>query len=80
MVVILYAASLLAPAHGGGTDAPSALPGPFAPAARGLRLIAWIIERFLGKPPVVAAAGAVLACLVYLSYKMSIGFIDKRDL
>lgn len=79
-VVVLYAASLLAPASGGGTDAASALLGPFAPAARGLRVIAWIIDRFLGKPQVVAPAAAVLACLVYLSYKMSIGFYDKRDL
>ena len=60
--------------------APAALPGPVVSTGGGIRALAWLIDRYLGRPAVIAAAAAGLACLVYLSYRLSVRFYEKRDL
>lgn len=59
---------------------PVAVPGAFASTARGLRALAGFIERDLGRPEVAAGLAAVIALLVYLSYRLSVRFYAKRDL
>ena len=56
------------------------MPGAFASTARGLRALAGLIDRDLGRPDVAAAAAAVIALLAYLSYRLSVRFYGKRDL
>jgi hypothetical protein len=62
-----------------GTSA-SVLPGLFASLARGLRSLAWLMDHNMDKPLALAATAAVLALLVYLSYRLSVGFYRNRDL
>jgi hypothetical protein len=79
-VIALHAAPLLVPAGSSVGTSASALPGPFASLARGLRSLAWLMDHNMDKPLVLAAAAVVLALLVYLSYRLSVGFYRKRDL
>jgi ABC-type transport system involved in multi-copper enzyme maturation permease subunit len=59
-------------------EAPAA--GPFAGALRGLRTLAWTVDRHLSRPEVAAAAAALLALLVWASFRLSVRFHRKRDL
>jgi len=79
-VIALQATRLLVPADVSGAGPDAALPGPFASLARGLRSLAWLIDRYMDKPMVIAAAAAFLALSIYLSYRLSVGFYRKRDL
>lgn len=79
-IFALHAAPLLVPADAGTAGPASALPGPFASLARGLRSLAWLIDRHMDDPVVIAAAAVVLALSVHLSYRLSVGFYRKRDL
>ena len=72
-VAALNAAARLVPAGACVLPAASALPLAFASTSRGLRALAWLIDRYLARPSVIAA-------LVYLSYRLSVRFYKKRDL
>jgi hypothetical protein len=54
--------------------------GAFAATARGLRALAWIIDHELIRPEIVAATAAVLAGLLWASFRLSVRFYRKRDL
>jgi hypothetical protein len=54
--------------------------GAFAKTVRGLRALAWIIDHELGRPEIAAATAAVLALLIWASYRLSVRFYRKRDL
>ncbi len=69
-----------APAGAEAGAGPAAMPGAFASTARGLRALAGLIDRDLGRPDVAAGLAAVIALLVYLSYRLSVRFYGKRDL
>jgi len=58
----------------------TSLPGAVGSTGRGLRSLAWLIERYMGRPSVIAASAVVLAFLVYLSYRLSVRFYRNRDL
>jgi ABC-type transport system involved in multi-copper enzyme maturation permease subunit len=79
-VIALNAASLLVPGEAVNTGPASSIPGVLGSTGRGLRALAWLIERFMGRTAVIAAAAAVLALLVYLSCRLSASFYQKRDL
>lgn len=70
---------LVAPAAAALSPASPTL-GPFASTARGLRALVWLINRHLGRPVVVAEMVALLALLVWLSFRLSVRFYGKRDL
>lgn len=78
-VVALNAAALLVPGEALSASPASSLSGAFGSTGRGLRALAWLIERFMGRPIVLAAAAIVLTLLVYLSYRISVSFYRKRD-
>jgi hypothetical protein len=79
-VIALNAAALLVPARAAGARSAAPLPGAFGSTGRGLRALAWIIDQYMGRPIVIAAAAIVLTLLVYLSYRLSVGSYRKRDL
>ena len=79
-VIALNAASILAPAEARGADPATALPRAFVSTGRGLRALARIIDSYMDRPLVVATAAVILTLLVYLSYRISVGFYRKRDL
>jgi hypothetical protein len=79
-VIALNAAPLIVPAGASAELSVSSLPGPFASTARGLRSLAWLIDRHMGRPPVIATAAAFLTLAVYLSYRISVRFYSRRDL
>lgn len=79
-VVALNVAARLAPADVCPLVPASALPGVLGSTGRGLRALAWAIDRFMGRPPVIAAAVVVLALLVAFSYRLSVVFYRNRDL
>ncbi|HUT07699.1 MAG TPA: ABC-2 transporter permease [Candidatus Latescibacteria bacterium] len=79
-VIALYAAPFLVPAGACATGPSSALPEPFDSLARGLRSLAWLIDRYLSRPTVLAAAAVILTLSVYLSYRLSVRFCRKRDI
>jgi hypothetical protein len=79
-VMALNVAALIVPAGVGAAAQASALPGPFASTGRGLRALAWLIDRFMDRPIVIAAAALILMLLVYFSYRMSVRFYRNRDL
>lgn len=70
----------LVPAEAGVLTSASLVPQPFVGIARGLRALARLIDGYLGRPTVVAAFAAGLAVLVYLSFRLSVSFYEKRDL
>ncbi len=70
----------LAPSGAESGAQPVALPGVFASTARGLRALAGLIDRDLGRPGVAAGLAAVIALLAYLSFRLSVRFYEKRDL
>lgn len=70
----------LVPAEARALASASLLPKPFAATARGLRAFAWLIDGYFGRPAVVGALAGGLALLVYLSYRLSARFYEKRDL
>jgi len=70
----------LVPAEARAIASASSLPKPFAATARGLRALAWLIDGHFGRPAVVGALAGGLALLVYLSYRLSVRFYEKRDL
>lgn len=75
--------NLLAGLAPGGAEAgagPAAMPGAFASTARGLRALAGLIDRDLGRPDVAAGLAAFIVLLAYLSYRLSVRFCEKRDL
>jgi ABC-2 family transporter protein len=79
-VVALNVAARLAPADVCPLAPASSLPGILGSTGRGLRSLAWAIDRFMGRPAVVAAAAVVLALLVAVSYRLSVAFYRRRDL
>lgn len=79
-VVALNVAARLAPADVCPLAPASSLPGIAGSTGRGLRVLAWAIDRFMGRPAVVAAAAVVLTLLVALSYRLSVVFYRNRDL
>jgi len=79
-VAALNAAARLVPAEACVLPPASALPRAFASTARGLRALAWLIDRYAERPSIVAAAAAGIAVLVCLSYRLSVRFYKKRDL
>ncbi len=79
-VAALNAVAFLVPSGVSAGGQTSALPGSFVSTARGLRALVWLIERYMGRPAVIAAAAVVLAVSVYLSYRMSMRFYRNRDL
>ena len=64
----------------GGAGSIDRLPAAFGPTARGLRSLAWLIDRNVGAPLVLAVAALILALLSFLSYRLSVRFYRKRDL
>lgn len=76
----LNALAAVVPAGRYGAASATALPGLFGSTGRGLRALAWLIDGFMGKPAVMAAAGGILALLTALSYRLSVRFYEKRDL
>ncbi len=70
----------LGPAGAGAGARSAELPGAFASTARGLQALAGFIDRDLGRPKVAAGLAAVVALLVYLSYRLSARFYGKRDI
>ena len=70
----------LVPAEACAMTPVSLVPQPFVGTARGLRALTWLIDGYLGRLTVVAAFAAGLALLVYLSYRLSVRFYEKRDL
>lgn len=70
----------LAPSGPEAAAPPAALPGGFASTVRGLRALAGLIDRDLGRPEVAAGLAAFIALLAYLSYRVSARFYAKRDL
>jgi len=79
-VVALNVAARLAPADVCPLAPASSLPGIAGSTGRGLRVLAWAIDRFMGRPAVVAAAAVVLTLLAALSYRLSVVFYRNRDL
>jgi len=79
-VIALNAAALLVPAGAYGAGSASSLPGVPGSTARGLRALAWLIDRHMGRPAVITAAALILMLLVYFSYRMSVRFNRNRDL
>ena len=79
-VVALNVAACLAPADVCPLAPASSLPGIAGSTGRGLRVLAWAIDRFMGRPAVVAAAAVVLTLLAALSYRLSVVFYRNRDL
>lgn len=79
-VIALNAAARLVPADSYGAGSASSLPGVPGSTARGLRALAWFIERFMGRPAVITAAALILMLLGYFSYRMSVRFYRNRDL
>lgn len=76
----LNAAARIAPADVCPPASAPPLPGIAASTGRGLRVLAWAIDRFMGRPAVIAAAVVVLALLGFLSYRLSVAFYRNRDL
>lgn len=79
-VIAINASARLVPAEACALDPASALPGPLVSTARGLRALAWLIDRQFSRPPVLAAAAVFAATLAVLSYQLSVRFFEKRDL
>jgi hypothetical protein len=79
-VIALNAIVRLVPPTAYDAGSAASLPGGVGSTGRGLRAFAWLIERYMGRPDVIAAAAAILAVSVYLSYRLSAGFYRKRDL
>ena len=79
-VITLNAAALLVPAGMYGAGSASSLSGVLGSTGRGLRALAWFIERFMDRPFVITTATAVLALFVYLSFRTSVRFYRNRDL
>jgi hypothetical protein len=79
-VIALNAIVRLVPPTAYDAGSAASLPGTVGSTGRGLRALAWLIERYMGRPDVIAAAAAILAVSVYLSYRLSAGFYRKRDL
>jgi hypothetical protein len=79
-VVAINVAARLVPADVCPLAPASSLPGIAGSTGRGLRALAWAIDRFMGRPAVVAAAAVVLTLLVALSYRLSVVFYRNRDL
>ncbi len=79
-VIALNAAAFLVPAAARGSASVPSLPGAVASTGRGLRALAWLIDRFMGRPTVIAAAAVALTLLVHLSCRLSVRFYEKRDL
>jgi hypothetical protein len=79
-VIALNAIVLLVPPKAYDAGSAASLPAAVGSTGRGLRALAWLLERFMGRPAVIAAAAAVLAVSVYLSYRLSVGFYRNRDL
>jgi hypothetical protein len=79
-VVALNAIVRLVPPTAYDAGSAASLPAAVGSTGRGLRALAWLIERYIARPDVIAAAAAVLAVSVYLSYRLSVGFYRKRDL
>ena len=79
-VVALNVAARLAPADVCPLAPAPSLPGIAGSTGRGLRVLAWAIDRFMGRPAVVAAAAVVLTLLAALSYRLSVVFYRNRDL
>jgi hypothetical protein len=80
LVAVLNVLGGLVPPAAAALSPASPTPGPFASTVRGLRALAWLIDRHLGRPAVVAATVALLALLVWLSFRLSVRFYGKRDL
>jgi hypothetical protein len=79
-VIALNAIVRLVPPTAYEAGSAASLPGAVGSTGRGLRALAWLIERYMGRPDVIAAAAAILAVLVYLSCRLSFGFYRNRDL
>ncbi len=78
--IALNVIARLVPGVTDGTGPATPLPGILLWTSRGLRALPRIFDSYLGRPEVLAAAAAVLVFLVYLSYRLSILFYEKRDL
>jgi ABC-type transport system involved in multi-copper enzyme maturation permease subunit len=79
-IIALNAAAILVPTEAFGADSASSVPGALASTGRGLRALAWTIDSYLDKPPIVGTAAVILTLLVYLSYRLSLIFYRNRDL
>ena len=79
-VVGLNIIARLVPAEACAAAMSPAFPGPLVLTGRGLQGLAWLIDSFMGRPEIVAAAAAIIAVLVYVSFRLSVHFYEKRDL
>ncbi len=79
-IIALNAIVRLVPPSAYDAGSAASLPGAVGSTGRGLRALAWLIERYMGRPDVIAASAVVLAFLVYLSYRLSVRFYRNRDL
>jgi hypothetical protein len=79
-IAVLNAAAFLVPAEAYRTGSAAALPGPFFSTGRGLRALAWLIDRYSSRPAVIVTALALVSLLVYFSYRVSVRFHEYRDL
>lgn len=70
----------LAPGGAGAGTGSAELPGAFASTARGLRALAGLIDRDLGRPAVAAVVAVVIMLLVSLSYRLSVRLYERRDI
>jgi hypothetical protein len=70
----------LAPGGAEAAAGPAQMPSAFASTARGLRALAGLIDRDLGRPDVGALLAVIIALLLWLSYQLSVRFYEKRDL
>lgn len=79
-VISLNVIARLVPGGAGKPDSAAPLPGILLWTGRGLRALPRVFDLYLGRPAVLAAGAVVLAFLVYLSYRLSVHFYEKRDL
>ena len=79
-VIALNAIVLLVPPAAYDAGSAASLPAAVGSTGRGLRALAWLIERDMDRPAVIAVSAIVLTLLVYFSYRISVNFYRNRDL
>jgi hypothetical protein len=79
-VVVLNVVVRFVPPAAYDAGSAASLPAAVGSTGRGLRAFAWLIEKFMGRPAVIAVSAIVLTLLVYFSYRISVNFYRNRNL
>lgn len=79
-VIFLNVMARLVPGGPGEPDSAAPLPALLRWTGRGLRSLPRAFDLYLGRPAVLAAGAAVIGLLLYLSFRLSVAFYEKRDL